>query len=343
MAMIPFKKIVESTTYLDPFSGFAPHEGMVEIRWDPLTRLTSRVVRISPRKTPRFNYQEAISASLAVKCPFCPENVEMMTARLPREIYGCDRLEKDGVTIIPNLLTFDKYALVAILSPDHFVDLSTLVERHLIVKAIKALLDAFRMIRTRDRDARYFSINCNFMPMAGSSILHSHLQGVVGKYPTNYLRLMLNGSKNFFRNKERLFWETLIEEEREAGERFIGTVGRTHWYAPFAPRGSIDVGCIFEESTLFTVDNREWENFGSGLARVFRYLDQENVSGFNLVIFSGSDQDKAFRVNARLVARRFLPPVNAADANYFDKLHLESTSLVAPENVAAELRSLWGT
>jgi galactose-1-phosphate uridylyltransferase len=103
------------------------------------------------------------------------------------------------------------------------------------------------------------------------------------------------------------------------------------------------VGCVFEERSLLTIDQREWENFGSGLARVFNYLDQDHVSGFNLTIFSGSDQDKAFRVNARLVARRFLPPVNAADSNYFDKLHMEPTSLVSPENVAAELRTLWGT
>jgi UDPglucose--hexose-1-phosphate uridylyltransferase len=341
--MIPYKKIIESSSYLDPFSGFAPREGTVEIRWDPLTRLTSRLMRIPSRRLPRFDYQEAISTSLAAKCPFCPENVERMTARLPKEVFGSDRLEKDGVTVIPNLLTFDRYALVAILSPEHFMELPTLAERHLIVKGITALLDAFRMIRDYDRNARYFSINCNYMPMAGSSILHSHVQGIAGKYPTNYLRLMLNGSRSFFRSKQRVFWETLIEEERDAGERFIGTIGRTHWYAPFAPRGNLDVGCIFEERTLFTIDQQEWENFGSGLAKVLRYLDQENVSSFNLTIFSGSDRDDAFRVNARLVARRFLPPVNAADVNFFDKLHLENMGLVAPENVARELRTLWGT
>jgi UDPglucose--hexose-1-phosphate uridylyltransferase len=298
-------------------------------------------MRVPTRRLPRFGYQEAISASLAAKCPFCPENVEGMTARLPKDIFGADRLEKDGVTIIPNLLTFDKYALVAILSPEHFVELSAMAERRLIGKGISALLDAFRMIRDHDRNARYFSINCNYMPMAGSSILHSHIQGVAGRYPTNYLRLMLKGSRIFFRNTKRVFWETLIEEERDAGERFIGSVGGTHWYAPFAPRGNIDVGCIFEEQTLFTIDQREWEHFGSGLARVIKYLDQENVSSFNLTIFSGSDKDEAFRVNARLVARRFLPPVNAADVNFFEKLHLESMGLVAPEQVAQELRTLW--
>lgn len=340
--LIPLKKVVASSTYLDPFADFVPRQGEVEIRWDPLTLLTSRIVRIPPRKVPRFDYKDAISVSLAAKCPFCPENVARMTARLPSEIFGAERLEKDGVTIIPNLLTFDSYALVAILCPQHFVDLATLLEKGLVIKGIVALLDAFRMIRKRDKGARYFSINFNFMPMSGSSILHSHLQGVAGKYPTNYLRLMLARSRNFSKSKKKIFWETLIEEERKAGERYIGGIGRTHWYAPFAPRGNIDVGCVFGEAILFAIERDEWEDFGSGLANVLKYLDQENVSGFNLTIFSGSERDKTFRVNARLVARRFLPPVNAADSNYFDKLHMESMSLVAPEQVAADLRALWG-
>lgn len=39
--------------------------------------------------------------------------------------------------------------------------------------------------------------------------------------------------------------------------------------------------------------------------------------------------------------RRFLSPVNAADVNYFDKLHLESVVLAAPGEIAQDLRTLW--
>ncbi len=341
--LIRFKKLIESSTYLDPFADFAPRDGVVEIRWDPLTRLTSRLVRITTRKVPRFDYGQAIEASLAAKCPFCPENVEKMTARLPRDLFGADRLEKEGVTVIPNLLTFDRYALVAILSPKHFVDLTILREERLVVKGISTLLDAFRTIKAHDETARYFTINFNFMPMAGSSILHSHLQGVAGKQPTNHHRLMLKASSEFYKRKRKVYWETLVQEERERSERYIGAAGNTSWYAPFAPRGNIDVGCVFSGPTFFDISDEEWEDFGSGLARVLSYLDEDNVSSFNLAIFSATEGEAAFRVNARLVARRFLPPVNAADSNYFDKLHMESTSLVAPERVADDLRALWNS
>ena len=339
--MISFERSIQSSTYLNPFSDFAPYEGKVEIRWDPLTRLTARLVHFPTRKVDRFDYREAISASLASKCPFCPENIGHMTARLSKDLFGCDRLERDCVTIIPNLLTFDRYSLVAILSAEHFVDLPTLAEKQFIVKGVRALLDAFRMIRKQDTEADYFSINCNYMPMSGGSLLHPHMQGLVGRYPTNYVRMMLEEGRRFYESRGKVFWEALIEEEQRAGERFIGSVGQTHWYAPFAPRGNIDVGCIFEEASVFEVDEREWENFGSGLKKVCAYLHDEQVSSFNLTIFSGRSEDRSFRVNARLVTRRFLPPVNAADVNYFEKLHLESMVLVAPEKVAQDLKAVW--
>jgi UDPglucose--hexose-1-phosphate uridylyltransferase len=339
--MVTFKRTVQSGTYLNPFSEFAEYEGKVEIRWDPLTRMTTRLVHFPARKIDRFDYTEAIAVSLAAKCPFCPENIAKMTARLRRDIFSCDRLEKDGVTVIPNLLTFDRYSLVAILSPKHFVGLPELAETNLMLKGIAGLLEAFGTIKKHDREVEFFSINCNYMPMSGSSILHPHIQGVAGRYPTNHLRMMLEEGKNFYKSKLRVFWEALVEEEKATGERFIGTKGKTHWYAPFAPRGNIDVGCIFEKTSLFEINDDEWQDFGSGLFKVLTYLDREHVSSFNLAIFSGPSEEKSFRVNARIVARRFLPPVNAADVNYFDKLHLESVVLVAPEEIAQDLRTLW--
>ena len=339
--MVRFRKILQSSKYLNPLSEFQAHEGKVEIRWDPLTRMTARLVIFPSRKVDRFDYEETIAASLASPCPFCAENIGKMTARLTRGVFDADRLERNGVTVIPNLLTFDRHSLVAILSPKHFVGLAELAEKDLILKGIEGLLDAFKTIKKQDPETGFFSVNCNFMPMSGSSILHPHMQGVAGRYPTNHLRIMLEKGRRFYKSKRRVFWEALIEKEREIGERFVGTVGKTHWHAPFAPRGNIDVGCIFEKSSLFDIEEDEWQDFGSGLRKVFTYLDREHISSFNLAIFSGPAGENSFRVNARIVARRFLPPVNAADVNYFDKLHLESMVLTAPEDVARDLRTLW--
>ncbi len=58
--MVEFKKLVESSTYLSPFENFEPRQGEVEIRWDPLTGLTSRVVRFFTRRLARPDLGPAI-------------------------------------------------------------------------------------------------------------------------------------------------------------------------------------------------------------------------------------------------------------------------------------------
>ena len=155
-----------------------PYEGKIEIRWDPLTGLTSRIVHVPIKKISRFNYDNAIKVSLDAKCPFCPKNIGSMTSKFDKDFYGYDRVEKDEVTIIPNLLTFDKYCLIAIISKEHFVDMKTLVKNNYIFKGIKALLDVLKIIKARDEEVKYFSIkflNLSKKAMVSSGLVNKDL------------------------------------------------------------------------------------------------------------------------------------------------------------------------
>jgi UDPglucose--hexose-1-phosphate uridylyltransferase len=339
--VIAFKKIVQQSTYLNPFNNFLPFEGKIEIRWDPLTNLTSRIVHFPARKLERFNCEHVVKASLDADCPFCPQNVETMTSKFDKEIYGFERLEEDGITIIPNVLTFDKYCLVAIITKEHFVDMKALTESGCIVKGIKVLLDVLRIIREQDPKVKYFSINCNYMPMSGSSLLHPHIQAIAGEYPTNYHGIMVEASEAFFLKHHRVFWDVLAEEETALSERFISRIGSTFWYTPFAPKGNIDIGCIFDKDSFFDLEESDLHHFNEGLSKVLMYLDRENVAGFNLSLFSGIYGGRYFRTNMRMIARRFLPPTNAADSNYFDKIHMENACLFFPEDVSDSIRTQW--
>jgi UDPglucose--hexose-1-phosphate uridylyltransferase len=339
--VIAFKKIVQNSTYLNPFNKFLPFEGKIEIRWDPLTNLTSRIVHFPARKLQRFNCDDVVRASLDSDCPFCPANVDRMTSKFSREIYGFERLEKDGITVIPNVLTFDKYCLVAIISKEHFVDMRTLAENGYIVKGIRVLLEVLRTIRRSDPKTRFFSINCNYMPMSGSSILHPHIQAIAGEHPTNYHGIMLQASEAFHDKHGRAFWDVLAEKEELLAERFISRVGSTFWYTPFAPKGNIDIGCIFDKQSFFDLEESDLNHLNEGLNRILMYLDKENVSGFNWSLFSGIYGEKYFRTNMRMIARRFLPPTNAADSNYFDKIHMENACLFFPEDVSDSIKRAW--
>jgi galactose-1-phosphate uridylyltransferase len=339
--VIEFKKIIQKNVYLNPFSQFALREGMVEIRWDPLTQITSRIVHFPARKFERFDFEETIKTSLNVRCPFCPENVNDMTSKFDKGVFGFERFEAGDVMVIPNILTFDKYCLVAIISKEHFVDMDGLIEGDYFYNGLTALLRVLRIIREKDKDVRYFSINCNYMPMSGSSILHPHIQAIAGEYPTNYHGMMVQKSEGYRDRTKQVYWDELISEEINLKERFIKELGKTHWYVPFAPRGNGDIGCIFEKSSLFELVDADIRDFCAGLMKVLTYFKQENVSGFNLSVFSGIEGGDYFRANARIVARRFLPPVNAADSNYFDKLHMESACLYLPEDVSNKLKKVW--
>jgi UDPglucose--hexose-1-phosphate uridylyltransferase len=338
---VEFRNLVQSSTYLNPFNGFKPYKGTMEIRWDPLTSLTSRVIHFPMRKMEKYKLESFCCSSNSVKCPFCDENRAEMSARLDRTVFGSDYLQKGDVTLIPNLISFDKHSLVAIISRDHFLNIKSLAERNSITNGIEMLLEGFRLIRKRDEKSSFFSINCNFMPMSGGSLIHPHIQGIAGECPTNYHRIILEKSNDYYLNTGKVFWEDLIKEEKALKQRYIGESGNTFWYTPFAPKGNIDVGFILTESSLFKISPEEWINFAEGLNKTLNYLDNENVTGFNLSIFSGNDNDSHFRVNGKIVARRFLPPTNAADVNYFEKIHLESTCLLAPEKVASQMREIW--
>jgi len=341
--MIEFRKMIQSSTYLNPFEEFEPRQGEVEIRWDPLTNLTARVVRFPTRRLNRLDLKPAIASSVASKCPFCEENLDLMTARLDKALFGCERLTRGDVTVIPNLISFDKYSLVAIVSKEHYLGMRDLAEKGSLVKGIEALLEAFRCIRENDARARYFSINCNYMPPSGGSLVHPHVQGIAGEWPTNYQRIMIEKSSDFFRANESVFWDALMDEERILLERLIDGAGRVFWFTPFAPKANIDVAWLFSTSSLFSISESEWAEFGDGLRKVLTYLDDENIAGFNLSLFSSEEGEAHFRANGRIVARRFLPPANAADVNYLEKLHMEHVCLVPPEEVARQLRERWQT
>jgi galactose-1-phosphate uridylyltransferase len=340
--MIKFRKKIQSFTYLSPFQNFQPFEGKIEIRWDPLTNLTSRIVHFPRKKFEREDLELLKKIAPFAKCPFCPENIESMTCKFEPSLFGKERFAYGDITVIPNLLTFDKYCIVAIISKEHFVHITEINEKAYVIQGIRALIEVLKEIVKRDKKVRYMSINCNYMPMSGSSILHPHIQAIAGEVGTNYHRLILEKSASFFRKHGKNYWEILREKESEVCERFIGTIGDTFWYAPFAPKGSIDVGFIFGKSSILELEEDDLKSFDYGFRRVLYYMSSENIQGYNMSIFSSiSREDSSFRVNGRILARRFLQPSWASDTNYFSTLHMENPSYFLPEEVAQGIRELW--
>lgn len=337
--VIRFKKKIQGFTYLSPLNNFQPFEGKIETRWDPLTNLTSRIIHFPKKKLENQGLEIFTKMAPSETCPFCPQNIETMTSKFAIDLFGQERIKEGGITVIPNLLTFDKYCMVAIISHEHFLDMTQIAEKGSVISGIKVLISVLKKILEKDRKVKYISINSNYMPMSGSSILHPHVQAIAGEVGTNYHRLIIQRSSDFFKRYGKVYWEALIDKESGIGERFIGKIGNTFWYTPYAPKGNMDIGCIFDKASILDIEEKDLNDFQDGFKRVINYFVRENVPGYNLSLFSGvPGKDRSFRVNLRILGRRFLPPVGASDTNYFHTLHMESTSIFSPEEVAEGIR-----
>jgi UDPglucose--hexose-1-phosphate uridylyltransferase len=197
------------------------------------------------------------------------------------------------------------------------------------------------ILRVSEVDSRAdcFSINWNYMPPAGSSLVHPHLQVICGERPTNHMRLQLEGANRYYRENGREFWDDFIREEKERATRYIGEIGPTFWTVGYVPMSHIpDVWCIFPERKSLLGQGGEALNFFlEGLSAILNYYRTLNLFSFNISIFSFRSEER-FRVNARILPRLALRDIGNSDYTFLQTLHNESTCVYAPESVCRQIR-----
>jgi galactose-1-phosphate uridylyltransferase len=228
---------------------------------------------------------------------------------------------------------------VVVFTRQHYVPPADFTE-DMLFSAFAAARLFLRRVVAVDSAVQFFSINWNYLPMAGGSIIHPHLQILAGAYPTYYQGVLIRAATRYQKRRGTVYWEDLIKEEKKLGERYIGTAGRTVWLASYAPLGLTDIMSVFRGRTsLLELTDQDLKDFCSGLVRVFRFFQAYNHYSFNLGMYSGKQQgDDSFWVNARMMTRRLLPPVGASDVSYFEKIHKESIDYLNPERLCAAAR-----
>ena len=330
---ISFEKIKDSMRFMNPFKDFSLDELPLEIRYDPLTGQTARVFNLPYRPIERPDFEEFIRESKDISCPFCPESIEKSTPLYPKDIIQEGRIHAGEACIVPNLLPIDRYTGVCVISHEHFIAIGDFTPEILKDPFIAAKI-FISQVAERDPKAGFFNINWNYMPPAGSSMVHPHLQVNCGEIPSYQHRVQMEASLKYFRENGRTFWEDYAAAEREAGERFIADIGSTFWTMSFAPHGALpDICCIFlKNSSLLQLKDDELDPFLQGLASAIRYFDKENLYSFNLSIFSGRESEH-FRVNARISPRLLMREIGNSDQTYYQVLHREPYSMKPPEAV----------
>ena len=338
---ISFNKIETKTRLLNPLKDFVLDEIPLEIRFDPLTGQTGRVFDLPYKPPERPDLSKMIQQSKEIFCPFCPEALEKSTPLFPEEVIPGGRIIKGQALLIPNLLPIDKYAGVSILSPEHYIAIEDLTPERM-ADAFYAAMQFIKMIARLDPLVNYFYINWNYMPPAGSSMVHPHLQVNCGEVPTNQHRIQMEACRKYYEENRSSFWQDFIEAEKEREERYIGEIGSSFWFMGYVPQSFLpDIWCIFSEHHSLThLGEDEFFPFIKGLSRILKYLSLKNIFSFNMSLFSVRE-DEHFRINARVCPRLLPRPIGNSDQTYFQTIHKETYSVWPPESVCQMIREIF--
>ena len=337
---IEFKKIRSQVRLMNPLKGHSLDEIPFEIRFDPLTGQTGRVFDL-PFKAEKPDVAGIVDRSRNIFCPFCPAALEKSTPEFPKDLIPEGRIKVGDATLIPNLAPFEKHAGVAIFSQEHFLPMENLTPETMRDAFSASLLYLKRVVQS-DPLVRFFSINWNYMPPAGSSIVHAHLQPNAGEIGTNALREQLEGCRRYRLENQRDFWEDFIQTEQQKDERYLGILGSAFWDMSFVPVSFLpDVQCVFPERlSLLELSNDDLEFFLDGLSRTLKYFLEENVYSFNVAIFSTKGEE-SHRVNARICPRLFPRPIGNSDIAYPQMMHKESFTVRPPEAVRQRMKDFF--
>ncbi|MEE8472319.1 MAG: hypothetical protein V3S82_04030 [Dehalococcoidia bacterium] len=338
---IEFRKEVSQSRLLDPNKNYEETSLRFERRFDPLTQSSIGVFESGLRsfKPAKPDLSGLVQRSLELGCPFCPDKIEKVTPKYPPDILPEGRLSRGEILAFPNALNFAPYSGVVVLTNQHFLGIDEFTEE-IIAGGFEACQTLLQRIAGQDPGIKYLTINWNYLPPSGGSVVHPHLQPAADFYPCNHMREMMEASARYLEDNGSNFWPDLIAREKELGERYAGATGRVSWITPFVPRGRfMDVMAILEGGdSILTVSGEQWQDFARGLKKVLNYIGDMGFYSYNLTMFSTVQREDHFWTHARILPRVAFPPFEVSDCSYIELLQGQISTAKPAEDTCGELK-----
>lgn len=146
----------------------------------------------------------------------------------------------------------------------------------------------------------------NFLPPAGSTITHMHMQALASDIPLHSMTELLEASRAHWNEVGSSFWDDLLVTEQSQGARYLGKTGNIHWLTPFAPYGLNEVQAIVpNKSNLQQLTGDDIEALANGALKVLQFYYDSGVRSFNGALYSGplDEANDYFDLNFRMVSR----------------------------------------
>lgn len=303
----------------------------IEVRVDPLTGHTSRILPNRGLMPPNDFDLEAFARENQPRCPFCPDRIEQLTPRLPPAIDPDGRILRGEAVLFPNLHSYSSHSSVSVYSPRlHYLPLGHITER-LMADNVAAQVAYAKAVMAAVPDARWASINANHMLPSGSSLFHPHLQGIVDSQPTTVQRMLADVPAARF--------DAYLDAERRSGERFLGAGDRVHWLVSFAPIAPAELRAfVVGVSSPAELDHALSAELAQGLTRALNAYAEMGYESFNLAMYGAPPGTAGYPLNLRIACRSNLKPDYRSDSTFLERLHWEGAVDLAPEDVAERIR-----
>ena len=312
----------------------------VRLRWrrDPLTGASARIltgVKLRPTSRPDLT---ALTAKPAF-CPFDIEHLETATFPFPAELTTEGRIRLGKAVVVPNIMAYATHSAVGIYDPErHFLDLDELTPS-IVGDALAVMVRHAQAVRRLDPTALWSSINANYLPPSGASLVHPHLQSAHDAPGLTGQRLLVEQSRAW-KDRHGCYWATLVEQET-GGPRWVGQIGRVAWLTPFAPSGFHEVWAVVSGAADLTeLTEEDSRALGQGLSHILAAFKAWNLTSFNFGMIGGGPQarEHGHQVVLKVLSRSNPDPAYRSDATYFERLYGEALIDLSPEEVADCIR-----
>mgnify|MGYP006284685077 CR=1 FL=1 len=323
--IIEFKSDKEISEFYDP-SEDKLKEIKIDIRYDPLTEKTSRIVE---KPFPIAEDPDMSDVEKNGFCPMCSENIYGVGARDPR-ILDKKLGEKGEAVLMANITPYAEYSLVCRLAEEHYLELDEF-EVHHFSDAFDLLADYLKRLKGQVEN-KFPSIIMNYLKPAGSSIVHPHVQMLVSDVPNDYYKRKYEEGKRFYEENGESYWKALI---REDDQRKIGYTGDIDWLAAFSPQGFEHVKGVFD-GDFVDIDT---EHLSKGIVNVLRKYKEMNYNSFNISIFvSPIGQEEKYATVLDMVTRSNLDRFYWSDVSALTKLQDEPLTNRKPEDIVEDYK-----
>lgn len=299
----------------------ATPKGTVQYREE---RFTGCRCRISPDRSKRHVPQPLSIPRDSGDCPFCRDRIFSVTPVFPdgrRIVHG------ESITF-PNMFPFGQGHVVTVITREHWVDAFSRLQ---IADALAGQIEALLQYDG------YPSINMNFLPSAGASLIHPHMQGLCDLRPSQVMERYLLAGREYQHLHGRNYWETLKEEERKSGRYLFGE--EILWSAHAVPCGEREIRGIMPVASLREA-GPYIDLLARGILEVLTFYRSLGTYAFNMsVLFDKAGTDHGFHAFCSLISRINPNPVSMSDSAFMERMHFEPVIMTLPEDMGALYRN----